>query len=140
MSPGKPGTNKKILLVDDDKDFLESNRLLLESEGYKIITALDGSGAMAAAEKERPDLIVMDVMMNYDTEGFDISRKISQASELQHIPVIIITGMRSLLHVPLGISSDKSWLPVSVVLEKPIDPQKFLAEIKKQLEQQPRKK
>lgn len=139
MSPKKSGTNKKILLVDDDKDFLESNRILLESEGYRIITAADGPGAMTAAEKERPDLIVMDVMMNYDTEGFDISRKISQASELQHIPVIIITGMRSILHVPLGISSDKSWLPVSAVLEKPIDPQKFLAEVKKQIEQ-PRKK
>ena len=124
---------RKILLVDDDKEFVEANKALLEAEGYEVFTAHDGAGGLSMARETRPDLLILDVMMTTKTEGFDISRKIHDVPELKDLPVILLTGIRKEMHVTYPIEPDETWLPVDSLFEKPIEPAVLLEEIKKRI-------
>ncbi len=125
--------NKTILLVDDDRDFVQSNVDLLEAEGYNVLTAFDGASGFELAKEKKPDLMILDVMMATKTEGFEISRKIPNTPELQNTKVLLVTGIRNDMHLPFGFEKDKSWLPVEEIFEKPIAPAQLLEEIKKLL-------
>ena len=124
----------KILLVDDDPDFVNSTRMLLEAHGYQVIAASDGAAGLAKAKSERPDLMVLDVMMATQNEGFEVARKIPEAEELRTMPVLLVTGIRSALKLGFGLEPDATWLPVGRVMEKPIEPTRFLAAVKELLE------
>ena len=125
--------NKKILIVDDDEYYVKSTCTLLKHEGYNVITALDGSKGLELAEKEHPDLMILDVMMAYNTEGMDISRKVPEMPELKNMKVIMVTGITREMNLPFKLEADESWLPVDTVLEKPVAPEKLLKEIKERL-------
>ena len=84
---------KKILLIDDDVDFVAANTLLLEAKGYTVVSAHDGDSGVAKAKEEIPDLILLDVMMTHDTEGFDVSRRLKDIPELEKTVVIMLTGI-----------------------------------------------
>lgn len=122
---------KVILLVDDDTDFVEANKDLLVEHGYKVLTAADGASAIETAKRDKPDLMILDVMMTTDTEGFDVSRKVSEMPELKGLPVIMLTGVRRAMNLPFKVEPDKNWLPVHAVLEKPVRAERLLAEISK---------
>lgn len=121
---------KKILIIDDDHEFAESNKDLLEAHGYEVSVAHDGASGLEKARNEQPDLIILDVMMATDTEGFEVSRKIPSTPELQDTKVILVTGIRTEKKLAYGFEPDETWLPVNQVLEKPVPPDKLLAEIK----------
>lgn len=124
---------KRILIVDDDADFVESNAQLLRANGYEVVSASNGKDGLALARRLRPDLMLLDVMMASDTEGFEVSRKIPQVSELRNMQVILVTGVRQALKLSSMVEPDESWLPVKSVMEKPIPPAALLEEIKKTL-------
>jgi len=124
-------TKKRILMVDDDKDYLELTRDVLEHEGYEVLTASDGASGLAMAKTVYPHLLLLDVMMNSTTEGFDISRELRHIRELKDLPVIIMTGLPKTMGLAFHFEPDETWLPVQAVLEKPIPPERLLAEIKK---------
>jgi CheY-like chemotaxis protein len=124
---------KTILLVDDDKDLVESNTEVLESAGYEVRAAYDGKSGMELARKIKPDLMVLDVMMATDTEGFDVSRAIPKIPELKGLPVILVTGIREKMKLPFAFEPDEAWLPVKAVLEKPLAPDRFIEEVRKAL-------
>ena len=77
---------KRILIVDDDVEFVESNKDLLEANGYEVLSAHDGTSGLELAKKEKPDLMILDVMMATNTEGFEVSRKIPESPELKNMP------------------------------------------------------
>ncbi len=79
-------TKEKILLVDDDLDFVKSTTDLLEAHGYRVISAQDGTSGLSLAKQEHPDLMVLDVMMATKTEGFDVARRIPSCPELAICP------------------------------------------------------
>jgi CheY-like chemotaxis protein len=120
---------KKILIVDDDSDFAEATKDVLESKGYTVVTAPDGKRGFAAAKKEKPDLMLLDVMMTTDTEGFDIARQLKQDSATAKLPVIMITGIRKAKSLPFKFEPDEDWLPVKAVMEKPIKPEVLLKSV-----------
>jgi CheY-like chemotaxis protein len=122
---------KRILLVDDDPAFVEANKELLEAEGYVIDTAADGASGVAKAKAQKPDLMILDVMMACDTEGFDVSREVAKIPQLKDMPVIILTGIRRAKKLPFGFEPDDTWLPVKAVLEKPVPPEKLLEAVAK---------
>ena len=124
---------KSILIVDDDADFLESNKDLLESGGYKVFVAYDGVSGLALAKQERPDLMILDVMMATETEGFEVSRKIPETPELKGMAVLLVTGVRKAMQLPFSLDPDETWLPVREVLEKPVTPEELLHEVKRVL-------
>ena len=117
---------KRILIIDDDFDFTEAISRLLESKGYKVLSANNGSDGLDLAKKENPDLILLDVMMDTDTEGFDIARKLHQDSQTTNVPVIIVTGIRREMNISFGFEPDDKLLPVRKVLEKPLKPEVLL--------------
>lgn len=122
--------SKKILIVDDNKEFVESTKDLIEAAGYEVVVAYDGDSGLETAKATRPDLMILDVMMTHDTEGFEVSRKIPETPELRHMPVLLVTGIRHDKDLPYSFQPDETWLPVDKVLEKPVPPEKLLAEIK----------
>jgi len=120
---------KKILLIDDDTDFVYINKVYLEKRGYKVSSAYSGDEGFELARREKPDLIVLDVMMKTKTEGFDVARKIKREKSLKDIPVIMLTAIRKKERLPWTFEPDEEWLPVTEFLEKPLSPQNLYEKI-----------
>jgi CheY-like chemotaxis protein len=120
---------RKILIIDDDADFAESMTGILENEGYRVVYAHDGTAGLTSARSERPDCILLDVMMTYDSEGIDVAKKLNDDAATKMIPVILTTGIRNAKNLPFSLQADESWLPVSRVLEKPVKPEVLLATV-----------
>jgi CheY-like chemotaxis protein len=123
----------RILIVDDDRDFAGSNKDLLEPFGYEVQTAGDGRSGVLAAKQFVPDLMILDVMMSTDTEGFDVARRIRELAELRKTKVLLLTGIKDSLNLPEELEPDDTWLPVHKVLEKPIAPGRLIKEVEKAL-------
>jgi len=123
----------KILLVDDDPDFLDATQTLLQAKGYAVISALSGEEGYQKAKAEQPQLMLLDVMMAHDCDGIDTARKINADPATQKIPIIMITGIRNAMKLPLPVEPDEEWLPVKVVLEKPVTPAELLKHVKEAL-------
>ena len=116
-------TAKKILVVDDDAEIIESVRYALETNDYEVVVARDGNQALALAERESPDLMVLDMMMPHRS-GFLVLEQLRRQSELP-IPVIMITGNEGNRHQAYA-----ELLGVSAYLHKPFAMDQLLAEVK----------
>lgn len=132
MSATAPA-RQRILMVDDDQDFLDSCKAVLESENFEVLTANDGAAGLELARRAKPALIVMDMMMSTNTEGMEVSRRIRETPELRDLRLIMITGVRSAMHLPFRFEPDSHHLPVDAILEKPVAPADLLREVRKQL-------
>ena len=122
----------KILLVDDDVDFVESTRIVLESESYEIITAVNGDEALRKARAEKPDLILLDVIMPVE-DGFTAAEQLKKDEMLSAIPVLMLTSYAS---KGAGTSIPRSrgmQLEYEDYIDKPVKPQDLLATIEKHL-------
>ncbi len=122
---------KKILLVDDDRDFVELNRLLLEGSGYAVTTAHSGAEGREKALECLPDLVVLDVMMETDHSGFETARWLREHDATKQAPIIMLTAVNQESSVRFG--PDDVWLPVDEFLEKPVSSDRLLAEIRDKL-------
>jgi len=120
---------KKVLLVDDEKELVEVTRVLLESQGYEVIPAYSAEECKNAAMEHKPDVIVLDVMMETKTAGFDAARWLRQQDGVKDAPIIMLTAINQ--QVPWRFGADEVWLPVDVFLDKPVSPERLLAEVKK---------
>ena len=120
---------KKILIIDDDPDFVESVRGVLEARGYVVDSAPNGAEGIEKAKVLLPNLIFLDVMMTKNTEGFEVSRELTKDDTLKSIPVIMITGIREKMNLAFGFEPDNTWLPVKAVLEKTIKPDQLIAKV-----------
>jgi len=125
--------SKKVLLVDDDPDFINIMSMYLAGKNFNIITASGGEEGFSKATKENPDVIVLDVMMKYVTEGLDVAKRLKQHSGTKNIPLILVTGMNKRMSLPFKLEADKEFLPVEKVLEKPVKPEKLLNTINESL-------
>lgn len=117
---------KKILVIDDDPDFVESVVNLLEAKGYQVASASNGKDGIAKAKTEKPNLILLDVMMNTKDEGFTVARELQQTAEVKGTPVVMVTGVRREMNLSFGFEPDETWLPVKQILEKPVKPEVLL--------------
>jgi CheY-like chemotaxis protein len=123
----------RILVVDDDNAFVESVTAVLEGDGHTITAAHNGADGFRMAKKDKPDLMILDVMMTNDSEGFEVARKLHEDAETKNMPVVMITGIRKAKGLPFGFEPDADWLPVNAVLEKPVKPEVLLKKIKETL-------
>lgn len=123
----------RVLIVDDDPEFVESTKAVLETKGHKVTSAPNGQAGYEKAGKDKPDIMILDVMMATDSEGFEIARKISHSPDIKDIPVIMLTGIRKAKNLPFKFDPDEDWLPVKAVLEKPVAPEVLLKEVEKAL-------
>ena len=117
---------KKILVIDDDAQFVSNMKQLLEASSYEVITASNGKEGLEKAEAESPDLITIDVMMETWSEGFQVIEKLRNNEKTRNIPRIMLTA--------LGLQSNLDDLASpEFVLQKPIKPASFLENVKKAL-------
>jgi len=120
----------KVLIVDDDPDFREICRLCLENEGFQVVEAADADEGLAKVQSEDPDLIVLDVLMPDNYEGFDLARKIREDLKRCDLPVLMLTAVHTAKKVPYRFAPDETWLPVDLFLEKPVLPWTLLEQIR----------
>lgn len=122
---------KHILVIDDDAQLVDSVKTLLESVGYRVSWAYQPEKGVALARETRPDLIVMDILFAGPPgpDGVGVSRQLSQDPELQATPVIILSGVKKTLDMPVRLEPDEDYMPVRAFLEKPFKPGELLAEI-----------
>ncbi len=120
---------KRVLMIDDDAEFVEAITNLLDAKGYDVDSAPNGSEGLEKAHAKKPDLILLDVMMTTQSEGIDVAQKMAKDETLKGTPVIMITGVRKEMNLPFGFEPDSEWLPVKEVLEKPVKPETLLRAI-----------
>lgn len=118
---------KTVLVTDDDEVFLEALTAVLESH-YNVVTATNGKEALERIRERRPDLIILDVMMDYMSEGFDVARKLRTDPATASIPIVMLTGVDQMYNFRMEV--DESWVPCDRYFEKPIAPDKLLAEVR----------
>ncbi|HAH07877.1 MAG TPA: response regulator [Elusimicrobia bacterium] len=125
----------KVLIIDDDKDFVEATRLVLASGGYDVAWAGGTEEGMRRLEQEKPDLLILDMMMEGKGAGFVLSRRIRKDARFKSLPILMLTGMREQTGFSFpGKDKDSQFLPVDDFAEKPIKPQDLLARVGKLLE------
>lgn len=124
---------KQIMVVDDDVQVVDTVKTLLESVGYEVSYAYQSEKGMDLAREIKPDLILLDIMFAGPPgpDGVEISRRLRQDPVLGDTPVIIVSGVKKLLDMPLKLAPDEDYMPVRAFLEKPFKPDKLLAEIEK---------
>jgi CheY-like chemotaxis protein len=125
--------NKTILLVDDDQDYLLEKKIQLEHAGYKVITADSAKQGLELLEQQKPDIMVVDLMMEEHDSGFSIcyfSKK-----RYPDVPVIIVTGVVSEtgLEFDAVTREERSWIKADAMLSKPIRFEQLESEIRKLL-------
>jgi CheY-like chemotaxis protein len=126
---------KKILIIDDDIDLVEAMRLILESAGFEVIDAQDGKKGIEKITSGSPDLVILDVMMGTQDEGFHVAYQIKNNPDTSDIPVIILTAVGQETGFSFDKEKDEDFLPVSEFLEKPVDPDTLIELVKKNLGQ-----
>jgi CheY-like chemotaxis protein len=117
---------KTILVVDDDPDIVETTKTILETAGYKVATAANGTEALAQVKSAKPDLVILDIMMDKETEGFHVSYEMKSNDETKEIPVIVLTAVGKKSGFKFAPETDEDYLPVDAYMEKPLEPKKLL--------------
>ena len=114
--------DKKILLVDDDLDLLEQNKILLESKGFKVVTAEGSKKGWEVFKQELPDAAIIDLIMEEHDSGFILCYKIKKDEHGKNIPVFILTSATYITGFKFGASTEeeKEWIKCDGILNKPI--------------------
>jgi len=120
----------KILIIDDDKTFQESIRLVLESNNFEAVSAYNPEEGIDKIQNEKPDLVILDVLMPSDFEGFDVARKVREDLKLMKLPIIMLTAVHNVKKVPYRFAPDEEWLPVDYFFDKPVTPDVLLSKIR----------
>lgn len=118
--------SKKVLIIDDDFDLVEAMRITLEAADYEVIDAQDGNKGLEKLRNERPDLVLLDVMMAQIDEGFHVAYKIRNDDSIKDTPIVILTAVGTQTGFHFDPSKDEDFLPVDAYLEKPVNPQKLV--------------
>jgi len=130
---------QKILVIDDDPDAVEVMRIALEANGYDVSSASNGTEGLRAVKAIRPELIILDVMMDTTTEGFQVSYQLrshdpnSEYREFSTIPIIMLTGISQKMQMKFSTQRDGDYLAVDEFLEKPVRIDPLLETIRKLL-------
>ena len=124
---------KRVLLVDDDQDFISINRSVLEAAGFEVVVAYDGAEGFRLATGTTVDLAILDVMMKEPDEGFVLARKLRQNPATAAIPLVMLTSVNAVNEAsghPFRLGDqdrDEMWLPVDKFVDKPVKPDLLVA-------------
>jgi CheY-like chemotaxis protein len=130
---------RSVLIIDDDKDLVNTMKVVFESKDFIVTTAYNGNEGSEAIRQKRPDAIVLDVMMATLTEGFDLARYLKDTPEYHDIPIILVTGFPKEM-TTIGTENfqtilENDW-PAAKFIEKPVDPEKIVAAVEAVLKEQ----
>jgi len=120
---------KKILLVDDDPDFVEAVKVIVENGGYDVKVAYDGKEGLEAVEEEKPDLIVLDVMMPV-MNGHETCAQLKADKATEDIPIILLTAVADRVTTSTYTHRDMLESEAEDYMPKPVEPAELLERIK----------
>jgi len=120
---------KRILIVDDDVDFRQATELILAGAGYEVVQAANGREAEEKLQTESIDLILLDVMMETETEGFHLAYKLRKDDKLKDIPIVILTCIEEKTGEVLELEKSGDYLPVDAFLRKPVEADEMKAKL-----------
>ena len=124
----------KILLVDNDVDFVDLNKAVLENNGYEIVTAFSAREGVDKVKIEQPDLIVLDLMMEKHDAGFSFAKQIKADPLYKQIPILMLTSVADVTGFGFSQELDGYWMKTDDYAEKPIMPDELLKKVKQLLE------
>ena len=114
---------RKVLIVDDDMDFQEANRVALEARGFEVVTASDSREGVKLAEEIIPDLVIMDLMMEKLYAGFSAVQALRAHEATADVPIIMVSGVTTETGFRVDQDGEKpDWLRVIQFVNKPVDP------------------
>jgi len=125
----RPGEKPRILVVDDDPDFVEITRAILRKEGYQIAAASNGEQAFQAMKQQRPDLVLLDIIMATPLEGVDLAGRMSRDPGLKDIPIVMISSIDSTQYADL--LPDDMHIPIDTWISKPVNPEHLLRTVRR---------
>ena len=134
IGPPRPGGTKrspKVLIVDDDPDFQATIRAILESAGYGIVSAYSEQEGLDMARKERPDAILLDIIMKSTTDGFEFCREAKRDPQIKHTPILGISAIEERIGIPCPPAHNRDLFPVDAYLRKPVEAERLLAELRR---------
>ena len=117
----------KVLVVDDDPDFVKVTSKVLEKAGHEVLSAANGAKALQTMRQTPPDIVLLDIMMSYILDGLDVSREMAEDPDLKGIPVIMVTSLTGVRGN--GLLPTDEYVPVDEWLSKPVDPETLLARV-----------
>lgn len=129
----------KILVIEDDPDMVTALRMPLEANGYQVLTASTGKEGLQKVKEAEPDLIILDVMMETTTAGFQVSLELrsrdpeSEYAAYRNVPILMLTAIHTTTSLRFG--PDEAYLPVDDFVDKPIDPDILLEKVGTLIEQ-----
>lgn len=121
---------KTVLVVDDDPDIVEATKMVLESAGITVVTAANGTEALAKAGEIIPDAIILDIMMDREDEGFHVAYKLRKDEATKNIPILVLSAVGKKSGFKFSPETDGDYLPVDEYAEKPLEPEVLLEKIK----------
>lgn len=122
---------KKILIIDDDKDYGEALRIVLESNGFAVDHVLNIDDGRKTMEKSRPNLIILDVMMDKHTDGFDFCYDLKHDEECNKIPILMVTAVTEKTGFKFSPETDGEYLQADDYVAKPIPVAELLSRVNK---------
>ncbi len=131
---------KLILIVDDDPDFRASTAAVLSSRGYKVVTAASGKEGLEHLLTEPPDLVILDIMMEYDSAGYEVNQAIKFREEfelLRDVPILMVSSIQVDPGTLFSRATEVDLVTPDAYMTKPLDIPQFLERIQKLLEKRP---
>jgi CheY-like chemotaxis protein len=127
-----PMKKNKVLLVDDDPDLISAFEAILYSRDYQVVSAMNKSDALRRLETSQPDIVILDVMMEEEHDGFELAREFKK--KYPELPVIMLTGISEVTGVNFrAAAADPDWLPADEYLDKPVSPDELIRTIEELL-------
>jgi CheY-like chemotaxis protein len=121
----------KILIVDDDPDFQNATRIVLEKEGHTTISAKSGDEGFQRARADLPDMIILDVMMDSVLDGVSMSQQVYEDEAIQNIPILMVTSIANTDYAELFPTDE--YIHIRAFMSKPINPAKLIKQVNKLL-------
>jgi len=118
---------KTILVVDDDPDFVEATRLVLEKAGYGVISAADGDAGLKMAREVKPDLVILDVIMKTVLDGLHMSRQMADDPVQRQTPILMVTSIANSDYAALFPTDE--YIHIDDFVSKPIAPDDLLRRV-----------
>lgn len=125
--------SQKILLIDDDTSLVTATKSILESEGYEVEAAYDKAEALEKIDRLKPDLVLLDIMMEKLTDGFDICYKLKHDPEMKKVPVLVVSAITEKTGFRFSPAADGEYFEADGYMEKPVKPSDLLEQVKKLL-------
>ena len=126
-------TVKRILLADDDPDYIEINRTILEASGYEVEEAFTSTEAIAKVRSQKFDLVILDLMMEEKDAGFTVAYAIREDEELRNTPILMLSSAEQQTGFSFEVDRDKEWMKVDDFASKPLKPAELVKKVEELL-------